>query len=238
MFLSTNPMCTRIVSRTWKKDSYLNRIVEGWIIDGKSITKRIQHSEVWKNRFQRHVKQSKFTKVKVRCIKSMSSANHRFDSHSKPFARGVIFFDAYLTTAQSIYDERKNSEAGKDAAAWLRTVDEEACVQFAMLADAGFENLNLIRFLDDEIFDKSQVSDQLASFMSRTIYLFGPNRGSLKAGFAELMMETLQRPKTIFVDNGHRVLGGPGKVTEGILKRCFQRMWNFVTTVETLILQH
>ena len=72
-------------------------------------------------------------------IRNIASAKHRFDTHAVPFKRGVVYWHALLRTAQQLQDERKGERDGKDAATWLQLVEEESCMQFAMLADSSEE---------------------------------------------------------------------------------------------------
>lgn len=79
---------------------------------------------------------------------------------------GVIYFDALLATAQHILDERKKfTVEGQAALRFFQLCDAEMLMQFAMMADAGDENLILVRFLDDEVFDKSLLAGELDAFL-------------------------------------------------------------------------
>ena len=101
--------------------------------------KRIQHSDIYRARFQKNVKLLRYNATSTTYVKQLSSSNHRFDSHSLPFSRGVVFWLALVRTAQQMQDERKGKEEGHDARRFLTLVTEEFAISFAMLADAGAE---------------------------------------------------------------------------------------------------
>ena len=69
--------------------------------------------------------------------------------------------DALIHTAQQIYDEKgaKNAE-GAAAGDFLNAIDDEAFVQLGMLADVGDENMVLVRWHDNETFDKSRQANE------------------------------------------------------------------------------
>lgn len=235
---AASPRASRIISRTWRCDLYLSRIADRFVIKGHSVTKRIQHSEVYRSRFQKNVRMQTYSATTTTYIRSLSSANHRFDSHCTPFCRGVVFFDALVATAQQMQDERRASEEGNDAKEFLEQLDEESALTFAALADAGAEALILTRFFDDESFDKSKLSVEIHRFLDRIKVLF-LDKGCLRTGYTSLMLRNLARPRTVFVGtNAHptpKTVGGPGKVTKQIVDRVLQRMGNWVALAESVV---
>jgi hypothetical protein len=232
------PRASRIISRTWKCDAYLSRIADRFVIKRYSVTKRIQHSEVYRCRFQKNVRMQTYSATTTTYIRSLSSANHRFDSHCTPFARGVVFFDALVATAQQLQDERRGCEEGNDAKEFLEQLDEESALSFAALADAGTETLILTRFFDDESFDKSKLGVEIPRFLDRIKFLF-LDKGCLRTGYTFLMLRNLARPRTLFVGtSAHptpKTLGGTGKVTSQIVDRVLQRMCNWVALAEAVV---
>ena len=136
----------RITSRTWKADPALKAIAEHYVLKKNSISQLIRFSDVFKDRFERHCKNVENNPASAKRVKDLASCKHRFNSHSKPFGRMVLYFDAVLRTAQQIHDERKNTAPGKYAAEFLTGVTVESALQLAMLADAGDENECLVRY--------------------------------------------------------------------------------------------
>ena len=153
---------------------------------------------------------------------------------AKPFARGAIFFDAMLTTAQQIHDERPGSSEAKDMDEFLAGVDEEEAFQFGNLADAGDENLVLTRFLEDELSDKSRMAHEVQRFRARIHYLF-VDRGCLKTGYTAHMVNVLKQQRIIFLKGSQRTLGGAGALTPDIIDRCLQRMVHWVGLADHVI---
>ncbi len=151
-------------------------------------------------------------------------------SHALPMARGVLHFDALLRTAQQFADERKSREEGQDAQRFLCQISEEMCICFAMLADAASESLALTRFFDDESYDKSKQCMEIGHFLHRVNVLF-TQAGCLSHGFTNIMLQHLQRRRTLWITTGGRTvaktLGGPGAVTPQMLKESLGRMHNW-----------
>ncbi len=200
------------------------------------MTSRIQHSHVWKGRFQANVRKQRGNPTATRYIRSLSLAKHRFDSSSKPFSRTVVFFEAYLLTVQQMADERKSAPEGKEAAAFLASLDEEQCIALGNLADAGQECLALVRFLDNEEFDKSALASELHRFLARVDVLFSKRECvTMKSSYTRAMLNFLQRPRQLFYKNSVKVLGGPGKVSADLLDRCMARMANWTRLAKCVL---
>ena len=230
----------RITSRTWMRDVYLKQVAMGFAIGKHSITKRIHHSDVFRSRFAKNTRICGNDVTAASQIKSLASANHRFDSHAKPFARGVIFWRALLKTAMQLQDERSAKPEGQDASAWIASVDEQSAVTFAMLADSGAETLNLVRFFDQEAVDHVSMATQLKHFLERVEWLF-THRGCLTVGYTHLMLRQLSKSCTLFHRgkggvNTARTLGGPRAVTPAILDACFNRMSNWIRLAKMVIM--
>ena len=64
--------------------------------------------------------------------------NHRFDSLQRPLGRFVLFFDAVVELAVQLAMSR-TGRPQEDAINFLDYIDEEKCIQLAMLADAADE---------------------------------------------------------------------------------------------------
>ena len=230
----------RITSRTWMRDAYLKQVAMGFVIGKHSISKRIHHSEVFRARFGKNTRVCANDVTAASQIKCLASANHRFDSHAKPFARGVIFWRALLKTAMQMQDERSARPDGQDASAWIASVDEQSAVTFGMLADCGAESLHLVRFFDQEAVDHTSVAKQVRQFLERVEWLF-THRGCLKVGYTHLMLRHLSKRCTL-MHRGKggvmtaRNLGGPRAVTPAILDVCFRRMANWIRLAKMVIM--
>lgn len=227
-----------MTSRTWCRDSYLQKVADLTIVKKTSITKRIHHSDIYRARFQKNVNLQRYNPTATKYVKSLASANHRFDSHAKPFARCCVFFDALVMTAQQLQDERKGKAEGRDATNFLQELNPEFVLTLGLLADAGCENLALVRFFDDETFDKSKQSHEIPKFLNRIKWLF-VDQGCLKVGYTALMLQHLQRARTIWVGSGvdaeARTLGGRGKITAENIKSALQRLVNWTVLAEAVL---
>lgn len=156
----------RIVSRTWQSDGYLHAVCQTFVHAKSSISRIIANSSHFKDIFEKNCKLMAENPTTTASIRDISSKMHRWESSSKPFGRGVLYFDALVSTAQRIIDERgKHTVEGQGALHFLEFCDPEVLMQFAMLADAGDENLALVRFMDDEKFDKSELAGELQAFL-------------------------------------------------------------------------
>ena len=213
----------------------MKKVAHDFVVAKRSICHLIQHSDVFRARFQRNIRLQKYNPTTTDYIKSLSSAKHRFNSHAKPFGRGVIFYDAHLQTAQNITDERKGAQESKDASAFLDIVDEESSFQFACLAEAGDENMMLTRVIEDEVHDKSQLAPEVCRFLQRIHTLFVQCQ-CLKGGYVEHMMNVLSKERIIYsLDGAPRKLGGQGALTTVVIKRCMMRMINWVKLAEEVV---
>ena len=94
----------------------------------------------------------------------LNGTHHRFDNCTKQFSRLCLTFEALLTTAQEMYDERRLESTGRHAKAFLNMVDEEMALSLAMMTGAGEENLELVRFLDREMVPTMDISCECQAF--------------------------------------------------------------------------
>jgi len=58
-------------------------------------------------------------------VAALSATNHPLDNWTKPFSRLCLTFEAVLTTAQEIHEERRSEGTGRHAQAFLNMVDED-----------------------------------------------------------------------------------------------------------------
>ena len=101
----------------------------------------LQHSDVMRSRYSKHVRELQDNPVWLSKMSTLSATKHRFDSWAKPFSRVCLTFGAVASTAQEIHEERRNEAAGRHAKAFLNMVDEEMMLSLAMMTDAGEDKL-------------------------------------------------------------------------------------------------
>ena len=78
-----------------------------------------------------------------------------------------------MRTAQSILDERgKTSPEGRDAAAFLMSLDDESIILLGMMADVADETMVLNRFFDQDHFDKSVVATEVNRVLQKACACF------------------------------------------------------------------
>ena len=211
----------RITSRTWKCDPYLGRLADEVIMGKTSICQLVQHSDVLRARYAKHVRNLQHNPTWAARADSFWGAKHRFDTWQKPFSKLVLTFPAVLATAQEMHEERRTEAAGRHAKAFLNLLDEEAIISLAMMTDAGEENLELVRFLDDETMATTDISAECQRFLERISVLF-EQRGCLSVGHTEYAISLLKKEHVVFIDNTPKRFGG--KNLQNVLDRCFRRL--------------
>ena len=211
-----NPYCIvglpcRILSRTWNCDPFLNKVAQQAVVEKGSMAQLIQHSDLFRNRYRRHVQSMEDNPVYKARLKSLSAAKHRFDSLQKPFGRSCLTFEAILTVAQELHEERRTEAAGKHAKEYLKLMmDEEAVICLGMMSDAGDEAITFIRYLDKEDFDKKGLAAECSSFLARITALFD-HKACLVTGYTAHMIECLQKQHLLFIDRKPHALGGKSR---------------------------
>ena len=219
----------RISSRTWKCDPFLMDVANVFVIQKKSVANIIENSDIFSDLFARNCAKLQSNPTECKNIRNVMSRKHRFDSHSKPFGRLTIFMGAAIKTMQTILDTRGRSDggAGEASYAFMNWLSTERCIQLAMLADGGDENLRLTRFLDDESFDKSVMSGEVSDFLRNIHWLFC-DRGCAHVGsYTEHMIKVLKSQVVVYIDKLPKTFGGKREIDDA-LPRCYNRMENWV----------
>ncbi|CAK9092657.1 Uncharacterized protein SCF082_LOCUS43606 [Durusdinium trenchii] len=213
----------RLTRNPWAADPYLTELMEQYISSSDSICSVIQNSPDLKHVFSVNV--SGDCGAEVQHVKNLGLSHDRFDSASKPLGRFVTCFDSVWRTARHISASRRGTEPARKANDFLRHACVESLVQCAMLADAAFESLEVIRFHDTENFDLSSVPKVLANFLHRIDVLF-LRKEVVNVGHTKLMLHTLATERTceLHPEGVFKSLGGAGAVQRDILDRCFARM--------------
>ncbi len=210
----------RVTSRTWNCDPYLGALAEKVVMGRGSICQLLQHSDVLRGRYAKHVRELQHNPTWAARSESWCAAKHRFDTWQKPFSRLVLTFDAVVTTAQEMHEERRSEPVGRQAKEFLKLVDEEMLISLAMMSDAGEENLALVRFLDSETLPTTDISAECHRFLERITVLF-EHRGCLSSGHTQYVISLLKRERVLFIDHVPKRVGG--KDVRPVLDRCFRR---------------
>lgn len=225
----------RILSRTWVCDTYLDNIAHGMIMGSHSVVQQIRHSDVWRSRHAKHLRELQHTPVWKKALVGVVGAKHRFDSWQKPFARVCLSFDAVIATAQTLHDERRSEAAGRYAKTFLTLLDEEAMVSLGMMADAGEETIELIRFMDEEQADKCELCIQWRRFLDRVTALF-EGKGCLLTGFTAHMLSLLKNEKVVYIDRVPKRIGGRApEFLSPIVDRCVVRLQSWLILAREVV---
>jgi hypothetical protein len=216
----------RINQRTMDKDEYIKTTIEEFISKRRSITRLIQSSTEFRNIYVDH--KSRLVDVAKKAV-NLSYSHHRYDSESKPHGRGVINVRALIKTADTIRRIRKGTPEGAEGESFLKFVDTERCIIFAMSADAGDEQIVVIRDNDaTENATTEEISFNVEQMMNNLHILF-IDRRCLLSGYTKYMLDVLSNtPMTVIVDNKPKIIGCKGGVTDAIMNRCFERMACYV----------
>ncbi len=104
-----------VLQRTFPRDQYLHAVCCAVFLGADAIAKKLRFSDVFQGRFHDNV-QAMDSDIARAHIRDLSSAPHRFGSHTRPAGRCCLFIHAVVRTAQQILNERGAlSDAGKVA---------------------------------------------------------------------------------------------------------------------------
>ena len=225
----------RIVSRTYKCDPLLKRIVAEIFMNSESIVQQLHFSDNLRMKYGQNVRAMQFNPLWHETSTKFSAAKHRFDSWSMPFAKVVLTLEAVIQTAQSAHDERPSEKVGRAARHFLSLLNEETVLCLGMLADAGEENLQLIRFLDSEHMATPALARHVADFVKKIHVLFCKG-AALQTGYTAVALEFLQRPRTIYVDRRPKRLGGlPRPQMADVAHECLKRFASWTKLAEEVV---
>jgi len=108
---------------------------------------------------------------KAKNLRDLQSAAHRHSSTQKPTGRFVAFFDALLSVAQHIASTK--TQKPKDVSlTFLRSITPEHLLTLGMLADAGDEELILLRKFDASVLSPTDVTQWISDYERRLSVLF------------------------------------------------------------------
>ena len=220
----------RLISRGWGADKYLRDVVFMLARGSGSMARIIQNSPAIREKYM------EFCKTSVRCVlevvKNMRAAKHRYETMQKPLGRTVLYIVATVKIAAWCAQTRADSYGSKSKA-WLQWINEERCIQGAMLADASDQIMMLTRLLDDETVDPAIVNREISASLCTLESLFGEDKRCLEVfGYTKTMLSTLRRPIVWHVGNRIHSLGSNFDISEEVIQRCLQRMRCWLTLMK------
>jgi hypothetical protein len=191
-----------------------------------SIGKLIQYSDVFSQEYSDAVKASC---PGARDARNLRVAAHRIEAIATPLGRAVLYLPALLTTAVAVAVKRKGRPEGKTAAEFLAWVDNERCLQLAMIADAGADGMAFKNFWDSETSDPARSNMEIETFRAKLQALWVDGK-CIDMGFTQHVISTFKEPFHIPA----AAVGSPkslgGDMLQGaVLERCLGRMRCFVS---------
>ena len=192
----------RFLSRTFKLDDTMARILDDYILGSQSVTSIIANSP--------HL-----TDIFTSCVKILSSedsipgdafnvgvAKHRFNSISKRLGRFVGKLCAIFQTAEKIRHLRHGKEEARQAEQFLAKFSEEDYVMLAMMADAADEAYVFTAYCDDEEADTSLQADEVAIFVENCRFLFTDGQCKHVQGYTSFAIDQLKQPRVLNISKG------------------------------------
>ncbi len=212
----------RVTQRTWRTDEYLNALVQTLFYRKGSICALIENSHVFKSWFAAN--KTRMCGTIGANIRSLSLAKHRYDSCQRPLGRSVLFMNALLQTATQIATSRHGRREAVKAQEFLHFIDDEAILQLGMLADSGDEAIQLIRVMDSEDLDLSEMPSAVQRLIHSITALFVQGE-CVHCGYTAYALQYLRRPHVFFFRDEQVCVGGrDGATYTAMAKRCLQRM--------------
>ena len=149
----------------------------------------------------------------------MKAAKHRIESIIRPLSRIVLDPGAFLSFAVRLYVERRDECAG----IFLVVIEDKMFILLALMADAGCEASVLIRQVEGESADSSQLIATCSTFLTHITWMF-LDRGVLTiSSHTAFVIEWLKVPHTFQVSGVARTIGGKEYTSED-LDDCFNHM--------------
>ena len=220
----------RILKRPYKACPFMNEVYDKMLLNKDSVASLICNATgtigAW---LAENCEKSTSGLVKPgrRGAPTLCFRRHRHNSMHGPGVRIIIYFDAMLATASMIASNRRGSDEGKSALAWLRWLDCEKALQFSMLIDAADEVMGLLRFHDREACDPSEIAHAISCFVNNIMRLFH-QRDVLKCGMTATMLLHLSVPHTMVLDGVATTIGSARGVAPEVIGKCIRRMEHWV----------
>mmetsp|Transcript_152060 Transcript_152060/g.265051 ORF Transcript_152060/g.265051 Transcript_152060/m.265051 type:complete len:1079 (-) Transcript_152060:116-3352(-) len=202
----------RLLSRVFPKIPIMKDICDR-IVQGKtSIVQIIANSDTFSVWFEEAVAATRLningTELNI-LTKNLTAAKHRYESWSKPFRRTSLFMRCVCKVAQQILEHRRGTAAAQHASDFLEFIDEETWLYLGAMAEAGDEDLMLIREHDSEDMDVSEVSNRLNEFTLRNRKLWIEGECRHVIGFVKSTLDQLTSSFVVYNSGGRsRTIGG------------------------------
>jgi hypothetical protein len=152
---------------------------------------------------------------------------HRFDSCQVALARHVVRTEGVIKLALQIAEVRKGEQEALRSNYYLLYISGRdgmlRLLLLAMLADAGDEGIIVIRSVDTERANPSEIACDIATFVARIQYLFMEGH-CVEHGYTNIMLGFLKRGIIYTVNGTALQCGSPGGVPDSVIKECLLHM--------------
>ena len=164
----------RVLGRLFKADPVLDNILGLFVHWRDSMGQLIHHSADLQSLYAECTAASHDGAVETK-FRNLRSAKHRVETYFRPLGRCILDLTALIAFAMKLTILRKGEREGKAAVAFLTALSVQLMVLAAMMADAGNETMFLLRTLDTENLELSELNKILEDFMDRITFLFFKN---------------------------------------------------------------
>eukprot|EP00435_Cladocopium_sp_Y103_P022118 s3625_g5.t1 len=211
----------RLTSRPWSADETLKETIHFFCGGPGSVARLIQHSPEIRRLFESFSADTDNTLRSA--VVNFRSAQHRFESHTKPLGRTCLFLHACVRTCLQLFRTRTDN-AAKKAKLWIQKLDDESALLAAMLADAADSSLQLTRKMDSEEMDPATITQDICHYLQEIQALFVHGEVLQRFGYTSTMLQTLKQPLVYQLGPLSKCLGSQAGVKQEIKDRCLTRM--------------
>ena len=225
----------RVLEQPWRSSEYLSEVFNRCVGGKASIVHKIQHSQDFQDEFNDRVQDIKTKVFDAKRIKNLQLIKPRFQASVQPTGRFVVFIRAMVATAIVITRKREGRDR-KEANHFLSSLTTKDCVAIACMAEANYEILDFIRFLDNPSFDISMLPGEIDRMVLRLDILFLQN-ACLRSGFLQHLLDDLATPIVFRVAGRTHRIGG-AELTQDLIDevlaeiRCWLRVFMETLTAE------
>ncbi len=206
----------RLIKNPWSADPYVSLVMSTYVDSHESMINTIQHSPDLQRVFKENCRAITGERTPLDAersrVRNLGFAAHRYDSVTKPLTRFCLLFDGLWATAAEILTLRQGTVPAKRAAHFFAFVGEESLVQLAMLSDAAYEALELVRYHDSECYDLALLPSLIQRFRHNIDTLFLRDN-VLQCGHSALMLQHLRTSRTCRVGQSLKAFNQLAKST-------------------------
>ena len=194
----------RILQRPYQADGFLQGVMDNYILSSESMTQKIANSFDFREWLQLEISRCDQDETSGfgNKVQNLRSAKHRFTK---------------------ICELKLDDASGRSAARFLELVTGEELLQLALLADAADEALVLVRMVDVEDVDLSEIPTFVGQFIQRIAALF-KEEGALKLGYTRHVLEMMEAGAVSMLIKKSGQARRIRPPSREVIDRCLQRM--------------